>query len=241
MQFVKEKIKGLIDKCSWRWAKSYINVPHEYIVRNNCPLTDDEFLYIVKAQREIGVPERWGKYNFPYLYIDGYKYWTMGDTLPNTIVINRQKVFNEFDNLEIPNPIYYTEKQGKVVGNLLKQMGSNKYYEIGCGDGLMLRDNIVVDPSNYKCVEPSRKLAYLFRVNNPKYHKALLNRSFEESIDRWKEFNDALLIALFGAASYIMKPYLEMIPVSNRKYFLMFYKEGFVPESLKEMHHFNYS
>jgi hypothetical protein len=43
-------------------------------------------------QREHGVKERWGKYNNPYLYIDDYKYWTMGAPLEETTVINRAKV-----------------------------------------------------------------------------------------------------------------------------------------------------
>jgi hypothetical protein len=31
--------------------------------------------------------------------MDGYKYWTMGDPIPDTIILNRQKVFSEFDTL----------------------------------------------------------------------------------------------------------------------------------------------
>lgn len=241
MQYDKEKIKDLLSKCSWRWAKSYVNVPHEYIVRNNCPLTDDEFLYIVRAQREIGVPERWGKYNFPYLYIDGYKYWTMGDTLPNTIIINRQKVFNEFNNLEIPNPQYYTDKSAAIICNVIKQIDCEKYYEIGCGDGLFLRDFLKALPENYKAVEPSNRLVYAFRQNNPKYYKCVSTKSFEESLDRWKNFDNCLLLGLFGSASYLMRPYLEMIPLVGKRYFLMFYREEFTPKGLEHMHHFNYS
>jgi hypothetical protein len=65
--------------------------PHEYIVRDKCPLTDEEFVYFIDMQRRFGVKERWGKYNNPYLYIDDYKYWTMGDTYDKTTVINRAK------------------------------------------------------------------------------------------------------------------------------------------------------
>ena len=36
--------------------------------------------------------ERWGKYITPYLYIDDYKYWTMGAPVEETIVMNRAKV-----------------------------------------------------------------------------------------------------------------------------------------------------
>ena len=65
--------------------------PHEYIVRDKCPLTDGEFVYFIDMQRRFGVKERWGKYNNPYLYIDDYKYWTMGAPMEETTVINRAK------------------------------------------------------------------------------------------------------------------------------------------------------
>ena len=35
---------------------------------------------------------RWGKYNFPYLIIDGWKYWTMGAPIEETIIINRAEI-----------------------------------------------------------------------------------------------------------------------------------------------------
>lgn len=40
-------------------GKTYISIPHEYIVRGRCGLTDDEFVYLTNAQREHGIPEQW--------------------------------------------------------------------------------------------------------------------------------------------------------------------------------------
>ena len=81
----------MIARCEWKFAKTMPFAPHEYIVRDKCPLTDEEFVYFVDMQRRFGVKERWGKYNNPYLYIDDYKYWTMGDPIEVTTVINRAK------------------------------------------------------------------------------------------------------------------------------------------------------
>ena len=81
----------MIARCQWTFAKTMPFAPHEYIVKGRCPLTDEEFEYFVMMQREHGVKERWGRYNNPYLYIDDYKYWTMGDPLEDTTVINRAK------------------------------------------------------------------------------------------------------------------------------------------------------
>ena len=86
-----EKLREMISRCHWTFAKTMPFAPHEYIVRGNCPLTDKEFVYFVDMQRRYGVKERWGKYNNPYLYIDDYKYWTMGAPIEETTVINRAK------------------------------------------------------------------------------------------------------------------------------------------------------
>ena len=86
-----EKLREIIARCQWKFAKTMPFAPHEYIVRDKCPLTDEEFVYFVDMKRRFGVKERWGKYNNPYLYIDDYKYWTMGAPYEETTVINRAK------------------------------------------------------------------------------------------------------------------------------------------------------
>ena len=86
-----DKLREMIARCEWTFAKSMPFAPHEYIVKDKCPLTAEEFECFVIMQREHGVKERWGKYNNPYLYIDDYKYWTMGAPLEDTTVINRAK------------------------------------------------------------------------------------------------------------------------------------------------------
>ena len=82
----------MISRCEWTFAKSMPFAPHEYIVKDKCPLTTEEFEYFVNMQREHGVKERWGKHNNAYLYIDDYKYWTMDAPLEETKVINRAKI-----------------------------------------------------------------------------------------------------------------------------------------------------
>lgn len=87
-----DKLREMIARCEWTFAKTMPWCPHEYIVRGKCPLTEEEFLYFIDMQRRFGKVERWGKYNNPYLYIDDYKYWTMGAPYEETTVINRAKV-----------------------------------------------------------------------------------------------------------------------------------------------------
>lgn len=105
-QLDKDKLRSMISRCGWTFAKTMPFAPHEYIVKDKCPLTTEEFEYFVSGQREYGVKERWGKYNHPYLYIDDYKYWTMGAPLEETTVINRTKASAVNDVHQLYEGIY---------------------------------------------------------------------------------------------------------------------------------------
>lgn len=234
-----KKIESLLCSRKWNWAKTYLSVPHEYIVRGKCGLSDEDFLYIVHAQRDLGTHEIWGKYNFPYLYVDGYKYWTMGDTFENTIIINRQKVFSEFDKLDGFYDNEYTEKQSKEIANYIKEIFNKSVFEAGFGFGTFVKDANIL-PVDYYGVDASQKAVDYFRTVNRGFYKRVSKKSFEESVDRWRAF-DGVVIALFGSASYIMLPYLNILKNECKDYFLMFYKKGYCPESLKSMHHFEYT
>ena len=87
-----EKLREMISRCKWTFAKTMPWAPHEYIVRGKCPLTEEEFLYFIDMQRGYGKVERWGKHITPYLYIDDYKYWTIEAPIEGTHVMNRAKV-----------------------------------------------------------------------------------------------------------------------------------------------------
>lgn len=239
MDYSKDYAKSLIAKSKWIWAKTYPSIPHEYIVRGKCGLTDEEFFYLVTAQREFGIHEQWHKYNFPYLYIDGYKYWTMGDAIEETIILNRQKVFSEFDSLE---SIIEEEDEQLVdqVFSLFRQTFDGRdVYEAGCGLGTSIK-NLNLKPWNYRGVDPSKKAINLLKERFPAYSDCVFNMSFEESVNYWSKGN-AVILATFGAASYFLEPYLKILSQSNQSYFLMFYKEGYCPDNLLQMHHFDYS
>lgn len=99
------RLREMISRCQWTFAKSMPFAPHEYIVKEKCPLSEEEFEYFVTMQRQYGVKERWGKHNNPYLYIDDYKYWTMEAPLKDTTVINRAKVKILSDALKLHDEI----------------------------------------------------------------------------------------------------------------------------------------
>lgn len=231
-------IRGFIRRCQWVWAKTYRNIPHEYIVRNRCALNDDEFLYFVHAQRSMGIHERWGRYNFPYLYVDGYKYWTMGDTYENTIIINRQKIFGEIDALGITPHPYYTEAEYQRMVSAVRNISDGTVLDIGCGDAPYL-DNIAQDENSYLGIEASKVMVEQFKAKHPSFAGAVKHSAFEECSKKIEQFD--IVVALFGSASYIMRPYLSIINRDAKDYFLMFYQDGFCPESYRTCHHFSYS
>jgi len=64
--------------------------PHEYTVREWNLALQREFEWFVLLIRGHGYRAQWGKREFTYLALDGQKYWTMGNPLSQTVVINRE-------------------------------------------------------------------------------------------------------------------------------------------------------
>lgn len=239
MNYDYDKLREFIKRCKWGWATTMIDVPHEYIVRNRCALSDDEFLYFVHAQREYGNHERWGTYNLQYLYIDGYKYWTMGDTFENTIIMNRQKVFNEFDFMEWPIPRIFSNQEMDVMAkSIMKAFAGKKIFEAGIGNADFIRYS-QIKPEDYYAVDPSKNAIAGLRKQSGFYRRCS-TKSFEEAINKWLAA-DSVVIALFGTASYFMSQYLKKLNESGLDYCLMFYREDYSPEEYSEMHHFKYT
>lgn len=239
MEYDYNKLREYIKRCKWNWATSMMDVPHEYIHRDKCALTWDEFYYFVSAQRQDGITERWGKYNFPYLHIDGYKYWTMGDPFETTWILNRQKVFNEFDMLDWPLPRIYTASESDMMNRtIIHTFKDRSFFEIGLGNGDFVTGSRI-RPDSYYGVDPSKKAIEQFRHETQGFYRRCSKNSFEETINKWMSANSVVL-ALFGTASYLMHQYLRKLDESGLDYVLMFYREDFAPDEYKDMHHFIY-
>lgn len=240
MEYDYSKLREFIKRCRWNWATTMIDVPHEYIVRDRSEITSNEFQYFVEAQREYGVHERWGKYNLQYMYIDGYKYWTMGWPPNETTIINRQKVFNEFDFLDWPIKRIYSKKEMDImVKSILATFEGRKFFEAGIGNGDFVKLSSI-RPENYYGIDPSKKAIKLFRERNAGFYRRCSCISFEEAVKKWLSAG-SVVIALFGTASYLMEQYLRKLCESGVDYCLTFYREDYSPDEFKEMHHFKYN
>ena len=106
------EISEFLYRENWTFAKTYADrAPHEYIVRGKITGTDREFEDAARYIREKGIPMKfWGE-TYRYLNLDGRLYWTMGEPVEETIIINRC----ELEDIEIN----ITSRVGKMSGMVL--------------------------------------------------------------------------------------------------------------------------
>lgn len=53
MNYDEVKLRRLIGKCQWTFAKTMPTCPHEYIVRNKCALSDEEFVFLCSHKENL--------------------------------------------------------------------------------------------------------------------------------------------------------------------------------------------
>jgi len=232
-------LREFIARCEWKWARTMEEVPHEYIYRGRCALTDKEFYYFLNAQVYHGIEEWWGKGKRPYLHIDGYKYWTMGGYGPENRTMNRQKEFDEFNVFEWPIPCNYSQQEMEIMALTIVKTFGKSVFEAGIANGDFVKMS-GIKPENYYGVDPAKKAVAHFRIGAAKFYQRCSCKSFEEAIAKWKN-GESVVIALFGTASYLMHQYLERLNEIGGDYCLMFYREGYTPDEYKEMHHMGYT
>ena len=93
-----EDARAYIGEVRWQFAKTMPQWPHEYTVRDWRVDLDDTFLDFVELIRAEGAVKPWPadsptpRYHHTYLAIDGWDYWTMGEPVEETEVINRARL-----------------------------------------------------------------------------------------------------------------------------------------------------
>jgi hypothetical protein len=83
-------IDDLIQRSHWIFAKTMPENPHFYMLREE---TDDtEFVRFVEIIRKLGYREDYEGYPYTVLDVGGWRYWTMGAPIDETILINRKRI-----------------------------------------------------------------------------------------------------------------------------------------------------
>lgn len=97
-----DELATFVQAHRWTYAKTIPQWPHEYVVRKNIP-NDDTFCRFVMTIRRYGNDEPFFTRTHRYLDLEGFKYWTMGDWLATTIIINRATISHKARPF-VPNP-----------------------------------------------------------------------------------------------------------------------------------------
>ncbi len=88
MKKFSNELKGFINNTQWTFAKTYAETwPHHYIVKER--VDENLFLKMVKHIRCFGYEGRFYKKKITYFEEDGYVFWTMGEPIEETTIINR--------------------------------------------------------------------------------------------------------------------------------------------------------
>ena len=85
-----EEVALFIAANKWTFAKTLSHIPHEYIVKSRCsdPFQFERFCCWIAS---VGVRRRFRKAWFRYADFDGWSYFTMGNTLSATTIVNRAR------------------------------------------------------------------------------------------------------------------------------------------------------
>ena len=76
-----------IARAPWRFAKTMPDQPHEYTVRGET--LDQHFDWFVLYIRDHGYKAEYRGRSYIYLGVGAWRYWTMGEPVASTTVINR--------------------------------------------------------------------------------------------------------------------------------------------------------
>jgi len=96
MEILQQNLVDFINSQNWIYAKTYPKWPHEYIVREK--VDEKLFIEFVLFIRKNGYIGGFYKMNTLYLNFNEYTYWTMGEPIEVTTIINRCLKENTYEN-----------------------------------------------------------------------------------------------------------------------------------------------
>jgi hypothetical protein len=92
-----DRLKTFVEASSWTFAKTYAQTwPHEYIVRDR--VDESLFVDLVHHIRTHGYEGKFYRKSITYFDEDGLVYWTMGEPVEETTIINRCKQERTYDH-----------------------------------------------------------------------------------------------------------------------------------------------
>ena len=86
-----ERITKLLEDNNFKFAKTMKRYPHSYTLKDNWD-TEQDFYDVVLYIRNNGYKVNFWNKEYIYFNIGKYKYWTMGNPLEQTKLINRAEI-----------------------------------------------------------------------------------------------------------------------------------------------------
>ena len=88
-------LRSFVDEEGWTFARTMPQWPHEYLVRHR--VDAQRFEELVHHIRRHGREQRFYQRVFVYFEEDGLLYWTMGEPVEETVIINRCKAEDSYE------------------------------------------------------------------------------------------------------------------------------------------------
>gem|GEM_PF-3615650 len=223
----------------FRQAKSKRN-PHAYTLlrtwRDQLGFYESVRFIRQYGFQEVFPPTHWGT-TYTLLHSNGWKYWSMGAPVEDTILINRKPATYHTDFCDIADVYDEIFKDAVKEAETAEAMqrvhvaSGSKVLDVGAGTGTFLdhwAENL--NHLDYVAIDPSRPMTKRLVGKHPTYEDSVVVSKFEDYTGGGFD----LVVSMFGSASYIDPKCLgrvrEMLAHGGR-YFLMFYAEGYEPVS----------
>ena len=216
----------------WLFAKTAKDKnPHWYTLRSTFD-DNDRFDNIVLLLREFGNEENFWNVKYLCLYHKGWKYWTMGSPVDETILINKTFASEQYNKIaykynDLFNDTDSVLENVEVINLFAEYLTDDKtLLDVGSGTGMIL-NYINRNSSNYIGIDPSYPMIKLSRELHPEFLNCFKYDKFETHHKKYD-----FIVSLFGSMNYVIDLYLDKIYDKlnkNGKYFLMFYKETYSP------------
>jgi len=96
-------LQEFIDSIQWTFAKTMPEWPHEYIVRDQ--VDENLFMMLVQHIRWQGYESKFYQRFFTYYDYRGMVYWTMGEPLGETTIINRCRKEDSYESRRLKDTL----------------------------------------------------------------------------------------------------------------------------------------
>ncbi|MCY4158084.1 MAG: class I SAM-dependent methyltransferase [Bacteroidetes bacterium] len=204
----------LLEAKPFRFAKTMPAQAHWYTLRREWE-NSHEFSEVAQIVRDYGEDEVYYYRKYICFGANGQKYWTMGEEIEKTTLINRttKQYRGPYDFHSATYDSWYERGEHKreekaLLDCLGNGFSDQKVLDIGCGTGWFL-DHFHIEPEMYTGIDPSWGMLTQLVAKHPEFVNSLKCCSIRDFWP-WEKGYD-VVIAMGHSADYISPSDLEKI------------------------------